>query len=176
MPRYLLTCNCGQTCPVDVGQAGGQLVCSCGQTLDVPTLRTLRHLPVAPTDEARPNASWNARKGIAAISLVAAALLATLGLWNWLTEPSIPKFDPVAQSSFMDRHLREMTPVDAWKSWVVVYRPLAENGFTQLELSSGPRIRGEIAQKRFLEAIFLGAAGCFLAIAVITALLPAQKN
>ena len=47
MTKYLLTCECGKTVPVEVGQAGEQVACQCGAKLDVPPLRKLRHLPVA---------------------------------------------------------------------------------------------------------------------------------
>ena len=47
MTKYLLTCECGKTVTVDIGQAGEQVACQCGAKLDVPPLRKLRHLPAA---------------------------------------------------------------------------------------------------------------------------------
>ena len=46
MTKYALTCECGNTLSVEIGQAGEQVICQCGAKLDVPPLRKLRHLPV----------------------------------------------------------------------------------------------------------------------------------
>ena len=45
MPRYLLSCSCGKTIPIDTIQAGQEVSCECGQSLEVPTLREIRQLP-----------------------------------------------------------------------------------------------------------------------------------
>jgi hypothetical protein len=50
--QYLLPCSCGQKVRVEPAQAGGQVACACGANLNVPTLRGLRQLEVAPTDDA----------------------------------------------------------------------------------------------------------------------------
>ena len=70
MSTYLLTCDCGKTVPVEIGQAGGQVTCSCGTQLDVPTLRKLRHLPAAATAEepSRPATVGARGKGVIAAS------------------------------------------------------------------------------------------------------------
>src|SRR5262245_54314983 len=98
MPSYLLTCSCGNTMSVDVGQAGGQIVCSCGTKLDVPTLRNLRHLPPAATIQAAEAATWSPRKGFITFFLIGAAVLAAASLWNRLTEPKLPEFQPQVMS------------------------------------------------------------------------------
>ena len=81
-----------------------------------------------------------------AFFLVGAVVLAAVSLWTWLREPTIPEFEPRAQSDVVERSLSELTPVNAWKSWIVVYRPLAERGFAPLERVNAPMIRAEIAQ------------------------------
>jgi hypothetical protein len=175
MATYLLSCNCGKTLPVEVGQAGGQVVCTCGTTLDVPTLRMLRHLPLAPTEQPKSASAWSARKGAIAVFLIAAGVLAALGLLNRLTEPKLPEFHPEAQSEMVDRQLGQLKPVDAWKSWIVLYRPLAETGFTPMQSRDEPRIRAEIDHSRFLQAAMLGVASVCVALAAITALWPGGK-
>jgi multisubunit Na+/H+ antiporter MnhB subunit len=161
--------------PVEVGQAGGQVVCTCGTTLDVPTLRMLRHLPLAPTEQPKRTATWSPRKGAIAVFLIAAGVLAAVSLWNRLTEPKLPEFHPQAQSEFVDRELGQLKPVDAWKTWILVYRPLAETGFTPMQSRDEPRIRAEIGHSRFLQAAMLGVAGVCVVLAAITALLPSGK-
>jgi hypothetical protein len=50
--QYLLPCSCGQKVRVEPAQAGGQVACACGANLNVPTLRGLKQLEIAPPDEA----------------------------------------------------------------------------------------------------------------------------
>ena len=176
MAKYLLTCSCGNMLPVDVGQAGGQLVCSCGRTIDVPTLRNLRHLPPVTTAEPKPAATWSVRKGVITVFLIPAGLLAAVALWHRLTEPKLPEFQPQAHAESVEKHFDQVTPVDAWKSWIVHYRPLAERGFTPLERSDAPQIRDAIAQSRFMQGTLLSVAGVCLAVAAIAALWPAGKK
>jgi hypothetical protein len=175
MATYLLTCNCGKSLPVEVGQAGGQVVCTCGTTLDVPTLRMLRHLPPVQTEKAKPAAAWSPRKGAIAVFLIAAGVLAALALWNRFREPELPPFHPQAQSEFVDRQLDQLKPVDAWKTWIVAYRPLAETGFSPMRSPDEPRILAEIDHSRFMQAAMLGVAGVCVALAAITALWPSGK-
>lgn len=172
MARYLLTCSCGQTLPVDAGQAGGQAVCSCGTTLDVPTLRNLRHLPQEVVAPSKQSTNWSARKGVVAVFLIGATLLAAVTLWNWITEPKLPEFGPVLQSKLVDERLSQISPVDAWKTWIVVYRPLAERGFMPMESPKAPAIRATIVRKRFLEFAFLSLAGMCLVVAALAVMWP----
>jgi hypothetical protein len=176
MARYLLTCNCGNQLPIDAGQAGGQVVCTCGSKLDVPTLRNLRHLPQAEAE--RPPATagnWSVRKGLIAVFLIAAGLLIAASAWNWLSEPKLPVFQPESQAKMVDQELDRMTPVDAWKTWIVLYRPLAERGFSPLESRDAPAIRATIASKRFLELTLLIVAAVCVGFAALAALWPAGK-
>lgn len=172
MASYLLTCNCGLTLPVDVGQAGGQVVCSCGTRLDVPTLRNLRHLPVASTVQPSTVANWSPKKGTIAVFLIGAALLAAASLWNRLTEPKLPEFQPQVVSQAINKRIDQLKPVDVWKEWILVYRPLAERGFTPLEASNAAQIHAVIARKRFLESVLLIVAGVCLGIAALAVLWP----
>jgi hypothetical protein len=172
MARYLLTCGCGKELPVDAGQAGGQIVCSCGACLDVPTLRNLRHLPQEVVAPSQQSTKWSARKGLAAVFLIGAALLAAVSLGNWITEPSLPEFDPVLQAKLVDEQLLQISPVEAWKTWIVAYRPLAERGFTPMESSKAPAIRAAVIHKRFLEFSFLSLAGVCLLVAALAAMWP----
>lgn len=168
MATYLLTCECGKTLPVDVGQAGGQVVCSCGKTRAVPTLRMLRHLPLAPTEQPKPAATWSTRKGTIAVFLILAGLLAALSLWNRLIEPKLPTFDPAAQARGVDMEIDSWSPVQAWQMWIGMYRPLAENGFAVMQSHFEPAIRAQIARQRFLQTVMLVAAGvCVLLAAII---------
>jgi hypothetical protein len=176
MAKYLLTCDCGTTLPVDVGQAGGKVVCACGRSVDVPTLRMLRHLPQAPEERAAPTSAWGVRKGTIAVFLILAAALGGFAAVNRLTEPRLPEFSPATQLSLVDQQLERMTPVQAWQLWVGQYRPLAEQGFTPMQSPHEPAIRAEIARRRFLRKVVLSLAGVCAALALVAAVWPAAKT
>jgi hypothetical protein len=131
MSKYLLTCGCGATLPVDVGQAGERVACQCGATLEVPPLRKLRHLPLAPSAASKSTAIWNLRKGLIAACLTIAVILAAVALGSWLTDPTVPSFTAGRDQS-VDEALKTITPVQAWTLWISAYRPLAERGFSDI--------------------------------------------
>ncbi len=164
MPRYLLTCTCGRTLPVEMGQAGGKLTCECGETLDVPPLRNLRHLPIEVSHGPAPAApTWGARQQILAVACIFGAFLVGYGLWNWLTEPTPPIFDPAMRTKVMDKGIDEMSPAKAWRLSVEVYQPLAEAGFTEFEHPSSAPIREMVTQRRFVNKLLaIPAALCLL--------------
>jgi hypothetical protein len=171
MTKYLLTCGCGGTLPVDVGQAGERVSCQCGATLDVPPLRKLRHLPQAPSAAPENTATWNLRKGFIAACVTIAVILAAVALGSWLTEPTVPSFTAGRDQS-VDEALKTITPVHAWRLWIELYRPLAERGFSDLVHSDTAAIRATIAKRRFLQMTLLSIAAVFLALALLTAFWP----
>jgi hypothetical protein len=173
MSKYLLTCGCGNNVAVEIGQAGGRVACpSCGAQLDVPPLRKLRHLPVAAPQTELVSSTWGARQGVAAASLILAAILVSIALWSRFTEPTVAEFDPHARLEAVDRGLEQMTPAQGWQMWVELYRPMAEQGFAIIEDPHKPAIEQYIAQRRFFQKCLLAAAAVCLAIALATALWP----
>jgi len=170
MSRYLLTCGCGTGAPVEVGQAGGQVDCpACGAKLDVPPLRKLRHLPVSAAVAADQPAIWSARQGVATAGLILASVLACIALWNRLTEPTVPEFDPAARLESVDRALDAMTPDQGWQMWIELYRPMAERGFANIEDPHKQAIEQHIAKRRFFQKTLLIAAAICAAIAITVA-------
>jgi len=173
MSQYLLTCRCGKNVPVEVGQAGGQVICSCGERLDVPTLRKLRHLPVADaTVSAPPSSTWGARQGIMTVGIILAVVLAGIALWLRVSEPTVPVFDPAARGQSVDAALETMTPVQAWDLWINIYRPMSEKGFARIEDPRKPIIEQFIAKQRFRQKTLLIVAACCAIVAVAAALWP----
>jgi hypothetical protein len=172
LSTYLLTCGCGKTVPVEIGQAGGQVACSCGAQLDVPPLRKLRHLPVAATEKDRLPSSWSARKGIIACGLIVAGILAAASLWSRLTEPTIPPFDPVEYEHSVDTHLKSLTPAEGWYRWVDHYRPLAERGYAEFVYRDTAAVQQTIIGKRFFQKMMLILAAICAAIAAAAAIWP----
>jgi hypothetical protein len=176
MSTYLLTCDCGKTVPVEVGQAGERVACECGAQLEVPTLRKLRHLPVARSELAPSRGAWSASKGLVAAGLIVAGLLAIAAAWSWLTEPAVPKFDPDAQLRAVDMELAEITPSNAWLRWVTYYQPLARLGFSDLQYPYTAVIERQIAQRRFLQTMLLVIAGVCAAVALIALFWPGKQD
>jgi hypothetical protein len=172
MSAYLITCECGKNVPVEIGQAGGQIVCTCGTRLDVPPLRKLRHLPVAAPAGDQTRAAWNTRKGLITGSLIVATVLASIALWLRISEPSMPKVDPQTHQRLVDRGIEALTPVQAWQRWIDVYTHLAEHGFSEFVDPRAPAIEQHIAKRRFLEQILAAIAGVSAAIALAAALWP----
>ena len=171
MTRYLLPCSCGQNTAVDVGQAGERVNCPCGAVLEVPPLRKMRHLAVAPSAEAQPAARWNFRKGIVTACVTLAALLGAIALGIWITEPTVPSFT-AGRAAAVEQGLQTMTPAQGWHLWIEVYKPLAERGFSEIVHPHTAAIEANIAQRRFLEKTLLSAAGVFVAVAVLAAFWP----
>ena len=176
MTKYVLTCECGNTVPVEIGQAGEQVACQCGAILDVPPLRKLRHLPVATEMPAQRGSAWNARHGIIAACLILATVPALWTLWSRVTEPRIAAFDPGIRQKMVEDDLERMTPVQTWNLWVDRYRPMAEHGFTRMEHPYAAVVEEQVARQRFLQWTLLAVAGAFAAVAVIAAIWPQPKT
>jgi hypothetical protein len=179
MPTYLLACKCGKSTPVEVGQAGGQVVCDCGQRLDVPTLRQLRHLPqVQPpaAPAARGGRDWNVRKGVIAASLVAVAVLTAIVAWSRWTEPTIPKFDPAVHTRGVDERLKTQSPAQAWEWWIEYYKPLAQRGYPIFQAPNEGAIQYRINRARFLQKSLLAVAGVAAVVGIAAAFWPQAKK
>jgi hypothetical protein len=179
MTTYLLACNCGKSTPVEVGQAGGQVVCECGTRLDVPTLRQLRHLPAAEAPSvpaARAGREWNPRKGVISASLVVTAVLAAIAAWSRWNEPAIPKFDPAVHLHNVEERLRTETPAQAWEWWIEYYRPLAQRGFPIFQAANSGAIQYQINRARFLQRTLLATAGLAALVGITAALWPQAKR
>jgi hypothetical protein len=73
---YLLPCSCGQATRVAVAQAGGEVVCACGNRLQVPTMRGIRQLKLAPAEAiAKQAPGWSRVHGtLFAAGMVAAVI------------------------------------------------------------------------------------------------------
>jgi hypothetical protein len=175
MTKYLLTCGCGATLPVDVGQAGERVTCQCGATLEVPPLRKLRHLPVAPVP-VEASASWNARRGIVAALIILAAIPALIALWSRLTEPKVATFEPAAYTRNVEERLKTISPLHAWQLWVQHYRPMGDRGFFELVDHRAAAIEQEVSKRRFLQGTLLATAVVLGAVAAVAAFWPRAKS
>jgi hypothetical protein len=173
MSKYLVECTCGNKLPVEIGQAGGRIACTCGKLVDVPPLRKLRHLEAETTAMERPASTWSARKGVITACLILAGTLAIANAWSWFTQPKAPIFDPVAyQRDIIEQRLKKLTPTQGWLMWIEYYRPMAERGFSYLELANRAEIERTIAERQSLRRTLWIVAAIAAAIAVAAAFWP----
>lgn len=172
MSAYLLTCSCGKTVPVDLGQAGGQVSCSCGTQLDVPTLRQLRHLPrAAEPENPRSRGVWGARQGIMTASLLAAAAFFAWSGYVWWTRPVMPKFDPAERMRRVESYIQ--TPAGAYQAWVEYYRPMAERGIPMFQVANLELVESAIIKTQYLLWTLWGITGLFILLALAAIYWPA---
>lgn len=175
MTTYLLECRCGKSVPVEVGQAGGRISCSCGSVLDVPPLRKLRQLPVAAVEQERSRTRWSTRHGVIAASLIIVVAITAANIWSLMSQPAIPKFDPMRYQQDVDRELARLTPIAAWNLWIDHYRPLAERGFSELQLSNLEEIQAQVAHRQGIRRTLWVVIGIFAVTAAAAAFWPSGR-
>jgi hypothetical protein len=177
MSTYLLTCTCGNSVSVEVGQAGGKVACSCGTQLEVPPLRQLRHLPQAKPKETAAARTWGTRQGWITLGLIVVGALLVASAWTWWTQPVRPKFvaeDYMANN--VDRNMKAWKPIDAWNLWIEYYRPLAERGIPVFEAHDAAQREVRIAHAEFLRGMLLVCALVFAAITAAIAFWPKAQR
>jgi hypothetical protein len=172
MSQYLLPCSCGQNVPVDLRQAGQQVVCSCGKKLDVPPLRQLRILSPVSSAEQPARAAWSVRHGVMSATLILAAVFAAIGGYSWYTAPPLPEFDAEARMQAMKEAVAGATPTAVWREWENTYRSLGTRGLSEFRNPNEERDREVIEKHHFFALTMLVPAGVFLAAAAVAALWP----
>ncbi len=170
MASYLMTCRCGKTLPVEVGQAGEQIECACGAKLVVPPLRQLRELPVAASAPEVPGRRWSAAQGAVAACLVVAGVLAMAAAWSRWSEPPVHKFSAAQHIRNMDHNVEQLTPAQAWAVWVQAVQPLRDRGFFIIDVGPSPAQMEQIERSHFFQAMMLVIAAVFVAGGVIVAI------
>jgi hypothetical protein len=130
MPKYQLTCDCGDVIPVGIAQAGASMPCpGCGKSIDVPGTKQLRTLPLLP-DQATTatKASGLEPTGLGAIlarALAALLLIATCwgfsygGYLAYLRYNAPIEFGHTEDEFYDDLRQRalEDPPARAWDHW-----------------------------------------------------------
>jgi hypothetical protein len=161
--------------PVEVGQAGGQVVCACGTALDVPTLRQLRQLPLEQTQQPAQGLAWRPRYGAIAAFLILAAGTASVCLWAQLTKPALPPFNSTGVQQQLLGNLDRLTPAQAWSWWTLNHSQVGA-GFTVWQPQLHPAEAAERDRKQFLVKALLVLTGLAVSAAACAALWPAGKK
>lgn len=163
MPQYLVSCRCGTQHAVEARLAGGRISCACGQAVEVPTLRELRCLPLAPTEKNEIGSQWTVRHGMAAAAFVAAiglAIFAGYLFWQqWRLDQKIPRFVPEQRAIVVAENLRQLTPSQTWELWIASYLPMARQGF--LEFPGFPEMERQVANLRFAAIVTSSISAAF---------------
>jgi hypothetical protein len=173
MPRYLVTCECGQPVPVEIGQAGGHVRCPCGRSVEVPTLRRLRHLPIEQASAGAQKRKWSTRRGIAAALFILAAALAVVGVGLRLAEPTAPPLNIKGSYEKTLERSESLTPADWFEVWTYHYRPSLEAGFEIYENQLSPPVAMQVAKKRLVQKGLLGLGAVLVVVALTVAFWPA---
>lgn len=104
--KYLLTCRCGRSVPVESNQAGLSVSCACGETIDVPSFRelssTARVIATDTPESASLQTQWGPREATIFLGLALMATAAGVGAYLFFNRPTPPRFiihgDRVRQS------------------------------------------------------------------------------
>ena len=178
MSKHVLTCDCGQMLAVVTAQAGETVACGCGKTIAVPTLRQLREMPLAEEVSGSTGAAavgtWGVRQGVMAVCLIAAALCLVVAGYSRYSQPKLPQFDANLYTERIDRVVETMTPLDAWRSYVNSYRPLAMVGLQEFRHPVMDSLELEVRWHQLVQAVMGGVAGIALGVAGVLAILPSR--
>ena len=162
MSKHVLTCDCGQTLVVDTAQAGETVACGCGKTIAVPTLRRLRELPLAVEEsgaaEGAAVGTWGVRQGVMAASLIVAVLALAVAGYSRYRQPELPRFDAMMYTERIDRVVENMTPLEAWRSYVNSYRPLSMVGLQEFRHPAMDSLELEVRWHQLVQAVMVGVA------------------
>jgi hypothetical protein len=126
--KYLLPCGCGEELPIDIGQAGQNIVCKCGRTIEAPTLRGIRQLTPAPVSDeskgARGGAAWRPGQGVAfALGVLTTVVALAVGAERFYRRAALDTVDRFPDSGAMVDERIDGMPVDElWDFWIRILR------------------------------------------------------
>lgn len=118
MARYLLPCSCGQQLEVDSTQAGLQVQCRCGKSLEVPTLRGLKQLTPATSQQAPVvSSTWGPRQGVTFLGIVVflCGLIGVLVLFATRPAYETPQWKDFDENA--RRTAQQMTLQESFDTW-----------------------------------------------------------
>ncbi len=115
--KYLLQCECGKEIPVEAARSGETVLCQCGKGIEIPPLRVLKTLEVAPQRQRRSDepTGWSRRGArILLCSLFTIAMI-VLTAYLYQTRPRPTNIDG-------------LSPSGSWRLWMyyrnrVSYQP-----------------------------------------------------
>jgi hypothetical protein len=170
--RYLLSCSCGKSIPVESRQAGGTVTCACGQTLQAPSLRGLREMPVV-QDTAVAERPWGMRQGGVTLCIVLAVVLGGVGAGLWQYARSQAPAETADLLEVLHERIESFTPRESYLEWILHVRDteLIRNPATDQAIKASQFI----LLRRISIAIWI-VAGLFLLSAALFAFWPRRAE
>lgn len=132
--KYLLPCVCGLETAVEPRQAGETVVCSCGSPLQVPTMREIANLEIAPPESAPSPAAatrWGTPQRLVLLGTAIAAAAILAGIAMFIIRP-VSRF-AVIDPEQIRRSAKNMTPAYAWDVWETLKQGLDRRTDQQYE-------------------------------------------
>ena len=174
--HFLLPCECGQTTPIQVSQAGQSVQCACGRPLTVPTMRGIRELKpaeIAPTKKVTER-NWNPTRGMifgaGAISILVGLIL--IG-FNYPLYRGVSAVRPTAEDlEFTFAAIDATPPAELWDLWHFA----SEHGLGDHEASVYVNARKQA--QRLLKWVVTGSVLLGLGAVLVTTpmLMPNRKK
>lgn len=167
---FLLPCECGQSVPIRLTQAGHTVRCTCNRELVVPTMREIRALPAA-IERDTPlgtQPAWPIQYGILfAIGMgIAVAAAGSLLYFGWQRSKVMPYVrKPIVDDVEFQVSASELSPPEAWDIWTK-YREV-ELGARRPPMYLLYRRRADTLETRMKMAAGLGALGLLVAVAAV---------
>lgn len=152
--RYLLSCPCGQSVPVETCQAGQTVTCRCGTSLEVPTMRELARLQRVDT-EADPRQMprrWGIRHRIILVASLLIIVGGGLGLYLFWNRPVLSLQEPDRES--VRQYIEALSPLETWQRW----QQLRTEGLSR---------RNPATEPAYVEALFRYRLGLGVALLVV---------
>ena len=124
--KYLLSCECGETIPVEVSQSGEIVTCACGRSVTVPSMREVRQLPTAgpeAPDRSVKTRQWHPIQG--ALFGIGATMLVVAGGFAIIIQGyrvQLDREEPPELRQQLEEHVSEIrrAPVDVvYEHWIV---------------------------------------------------------
>ena len=165
--NYLLPCSCGRSVPIEVGQAGQSISCECGAALDVPTMRQIRELEQAPTDDSLPQeqtSTWSPRKGVILLGLVIAVASGGVGIYLWATRPQLFTYDLEASLKAIDEEIDALSPAATWVLWKM---GALKQGLVEYTMPAQDHLAAQIAMHQRFVVVAFSVAGIGLVISIV---------
>ena len=170
--QFLLPCECGQTLPIGISQAGQELTCSCGRSITIPSMRAIRQLQPVKAATKAPEKTWNPVKGfifgIGALLIIGG--LVTAGHSYFVYSQVVDYKPSSAELSMQLEEIDKLSAPNLWELWHLnLDHPLEPAGSSPFAI-----LQGMAKDKQQLVYMGLSVALAGLVCAVISLFIPAK--
>lgn len=175
--KYLLTCRCGRSVPVESNQAGLSVSCACGETIDVPSFRelssTARVIATGTLKSASLQTQWGPREATIFLGLVLVATAVGIGVYLFFTRPTPPRF--IIHGDRVREAVEALTLEETFELWEAMRGGIREEYLPDIAIYNFQR-KSYVRQLSL--TAFIGIVGLLVAGLGITVLrrMPGQRR